>query len=126
MEGIQIISKTSTKTPYAVFYAENHVEGTYTAYVRGNRCHELKNLFNEFSAAFQFPSYFGDNWDSLDECLCDLDWLRFDRIVLVIDSYDEILCKKAREKQTLMSVLRTAIDYWQKSNVGFIVYLFKG
>ena len=125
MGGIQIISKTSTKTSYEVFYSESHRDGTYTAYLRGKRCHKLMGLFREFSAAFQFPSYFGDNWDALDECLCDLDWLLFTRIVLIIDNFNEMLCKDEKEKSVLMSILRTAIDYWEMNNVEFKVYLFE-
>ena len=32
-------------------------------------------LLGAVDATMKFPSYFGGNWDALDECLRDLDWL---------------------------------------------------
>jgi len=43
--------------------------------VRGAKMRTTARLFDEISAAFQFPCYFGENWDALDECLNDIDWL---------------------------------------------------
>ncbi|MBR0340936.1 MAG: barstar family protein [Oscillospiraceae bacterium] len=123
MGMMQIIKKEENKTPYELFYAASHTKGTYAAYVRGKRCRTLHGLFNEFSAAFQFPSYFSDNWDSLDECLCDLEWLQFNKIALIIDCSNEILCTNKREKKVLESVLKAAVDFWKENDVVFTVYI---
>ena len=34
-----------------------------------------EGLFKALSESFNFPGYFGNNWDALDECLRDLEWL---------------------------------------------------
>jgi hypothetical protein len=52
--------------------------------VRGAKCRESHALFDEFAAAWQFPPYFGENWDALDECLADLEWLRARAYVLIV------------------------------------------
>jgi hypothetical protein len=44
-------------------------------FLRGSKMKTERGLFDELSAAFQFPYYFGDNWDALDECMADLSWL---------------------------------------------------
>lgn len=43
--------------------------------VRGSSMRDQDGLFAELSAAWQFPPYFGWNWNALDECINDLDWL---------------------------------------------------
>jgi RNAse (barnase) inhibitor barstar len=43
--------------------------------IRGRQSRSTQRFFDEISAAFQFPYYFGENWNAFDECLCDLEWL---------------------------------------------------
>src|SRR5438552_17320122 len=43
--------------------------------LRGHKCRTSDQLFDEFGAALQFPEYFGENWDALNDCLTDLAWL---------------------------------------------------
>jgi hypothetical protein len=52
--------------------------------IRGQKATTAAGLFDEFAAALQFPPYFGENWDALDECLSDLDWLPANAYVLFI------------------------------------------
>lgn len=44
-----------------------------------------KDLFSVVSNAMQFPDYFGNNWDALDECLGDMDWLPSSGYILVLN-----------------------------------------
>jgi hypothetical protein len=57
---------------------------TVARVVRGAKCRSSHALFDEFAAAWQFPPYFGENWDALDECLADLEWLRAQAYVLIV------------------------------------------
>jgi len=52
-----------------------------------------------------FPDYFGSNWDALDECLADLDWLDLPGYVLLIDSGQLILCEESEELLETFNVL---------------------
>ncbi|MGH9120384.1 MAG: barstar family protein [Acidimicrobiales bacterium] len=49
--------------------------GLLVATLGGRRMSTRRDLFREFQRALELPDYFGRNWDALDECLADLDWL---------------------------------------------------
>ena len=57
---------------------------TVARVVRGSKSRASHALFDEVAAAWQFPPYFGENWDALDECLADLEWLRASAYVLFV------------------------------------------
>lgn len=60
--------------------------------VRGRKMRTTQALFNEVSAALQFPYYFGENWDAFDDCICDLDWLLpTPGIIVLIYGYGRVL-----------------------------------
>jgi hypothetical protein len=40
-------------------------------------------LFDRLAVGLGFPPYFGHNWDALEECLGDLNWLKAERVVLI-------------------------------------------
>lgn len=42
-------------------------------YINGEKCTTKENLFVEFSKKLDFPDYFGNNWDSFEEILFDLE-----------------------------------------------------
>jgi RNAse (barnase) inhibitor barstar len=52
--------------------------------LRGRKMRTVAGVFDEMAAALQFPPYFGENWDALDECLTDLEWLPAEAYVLVL------------------------------------------
>ena len=48
--------------------------------------------FRAISTALQFPSYFGYNWDALDECLGDVrSWLHEDAILVLVEHADSLV-----------------------------------
>ncbi|MBN9629062.1 MAG: barstar family protein [Actinobacteria bacterium] len=61
--------------------------------LRGHKMRTLAGLYDEAAAALQFPGYFGENLDALEECLTDLpEWIDpGGGYVLVITDADELL-----------------------------------
>ena len=69
----------------------------------------------EYSAAFQFPAYIGENWNAWDECACDLEWLVFSSIAIVIDDYDRMFSLTADpqdEKLHFEKCISRVHAYW--------------
>lgn len=60
--------------------------------VRGRKMRTSAALFDEFAAALQFPSYFGENWNAFDECVSEIDWIPLgDGFVILVEDADQVL-----------------------------------
>lgn len=121
MKDIEILN-LSAGEQYALFYEASH-GNCYAAYIRGKRCTDDESLFREFSAAFQFPSYFGMNYAALDECLTDLDWLSFGGIFLLIDHADCIFGGNRKEQEWFRQFLRRIQAEWDAAGVDMRIVL---
>ncbi|MER8012383.1 barstar family protein [Streptomyces sp. NPDC094149] len=83
----------------------------------GARMTNQASLFGEFQEKLQFPEYFGKNWNALDECLADLDWLDERGFLLVIESGNSLLCDEDEEVRGMFGSLLTDIaQEWAESD----------
>jgi hypothetical protein len=81
--------------------------------VRGARARSEQALFDEFAAAWQFPPYFGNNWDALEECLADLAWLPAQAYVLVMRTGLAVLESESEKDQArFWSVVARVAQGW--------------
>jgi hypothetical protein len=66
-----------------------------------------EHLFDSLSRALALPSWFGGNWDALEDVLGDLSWRKGAGHVVIFRSYpaDETL-------GILLDVLRSSAEYW--------------
>jgi hypothetical protein len=103
--------------------------------VRGRKMLDVDGLFDEMAAAFQFPSYFGENWPAFDECLADMDWLGADNgIVVLLLEPDQVLREApAVELEVLVRTMSHAAEtygvpiargeWWDRPAIPFHVVL---
>jgi len=63
-------------------------------------------LFAFLAESIPLPEYFGHNWDALEECLTDLDWLDLPKITLI--HQDIPLENLPAEQQTYIEILAAA------------------
>jgi RNAse (barnase) inhibitor barstar len=81
--------------------------------LRGRKMRTATALFDEVGAALQFPPYFGENLNALDECLADLEWLPADAYVLVVLNAAQVLDQDRPEaKRAFWEVLEGAAREW--------------
>jgi RNAse (barnase) inhibitor barstar len=91
------------------------VGGLTVRVVRGRKMSTTTRLFDEFAAAFQFPSYFGENWDAFDECLADLNWLPFGAgyVVVITESEQVLVDANPHELEIFVGVLKAAAETYR-------------
>jgi len=86
--------------------------------VRGAKCRTAAGLFQEFARALKFPDYFGHNWDALEECLADLEWLPAKGYVLAVTEAEQVLIKEEDDYSTFLEVLNDAGESWAAGQAG--------
>lgn len=110
-----------------MYWAEQ--DGAFVGAVRGAFAQTEDGFFQEVSSAFRFPHYFGWNWAAFDECITDLEWLRFSRLVFVVDHTEGIFRKEKKRavcKALLEKHLEAAAKYWETQGIAFDCYLNSG
>jgi RNAse (barnase) inhibitor barstar len=85
--------------------------------VNGRKCATPAGLFAEFARALEFPDYFGHNWDALEECLADLEWLPAKGYVILVTDAQAVI-PDDDEYETLLEVLNDAGEAWSKGQAG--------
>lgn len=84
--------------------------------IQGKKCRTPSGLFNEFARALAFPDYFGHNWDALEECLADLEWLPAKGYILLITDTQAVLPEVEEDYDTLLEILDDAGEAWSKGH----------
>ena len=69
--------------------------------------------------AMQFPLYFGQNWDALDECLADMTWLPAKGYVLLLDQADALWQCATHTAGRLVESWLVSAELWAEENVPF-------
>ena len=80
--------------------------------IKGARCETTAGLLTECARALDFPDYFGHNWDALEECLADLEWLPAKGYILLITDAAHVLPDDEAEYETFLEILRDAGEAW--------------
>ncbi len=82
----------------------------------GEHCKTVADLMAHFGEAMQFPEYFAQNWDSLDECLTDLEWLPTRHVVLAICNASQVLTEDPGAREFLTEILWITGEAWAEAS----------
>lgn len=90
-----------------VVHQSNSAVGHAAVALDGARMTTTPTVFGEFSTAFQFPGYFGQNWDAFNECIGDFLADHADEPVPVLISHAGLLLTDASDQEfvTLIAIL---------------------
>ncbi|HDR4565347.1 MULTISPECIES: barstar family protein [Bacillus cereus group] len=80
--------------------------------INGSKCGDINGLFSEFSKKMNFPDYFGDNWNSFDECINDLSWLKSKQYLILINDTEKLLANDNENFEVLIEILSDTCMEW--------------
>jgi RNAse (barnase) inhibitor barstar len=115
----------STRAPWSFFVAgrerdldsfvlgKPNYPGLIVRLIRGRRCSTRDQFFQEWAAAFQFPHYFGHNWDAFEECINDLEWLPGKAYVTFLSDVGDVLNHETDDFRVLIDTLMMAAQEWR-------------
>jgi RNAse (barnase) inhibitor barstar len=99
------------------------VAGFACFHIDGKNIQRKEQLLNHVATALHFPKSFGHNWDALEECLTDLEWVDADGYILYYDHIDGLLETHPDQFETLVEILRDAVRSWKEDGSAMIVLL---
>ena len=70
---------------------------------------EKISLLRRIAASLGFPSWFGENWDALEDCLTDLSWREAQGHVLALEGFQFL---PADDLGVLIDVMISAAEFW--------------
>lgn len=85
--------------------------------------HGKSGLLDRCAKTLRFPAHFGKNWDALNDCLTDLDWLGGKGLVLIVTSAKNFAAAHEEPFQTAIDVLNGAAAYWRARKKPFWVLI---
>jgi len=86
-------------------------------------CADKTELLERIARAFEFPAWFGHNWDALFDCLADLAWRRAPGYVLVLEHAGELRDSAPEVFDTALAILGDVATAWQERGVAFRVFV---
>jgi RNAse (barnase) inhibitor barstar len=80
-------------------------------------------LLDRFAKTLRFPAHFGRNWDALNDCLCDLDWLGAKGLLLIVTGANDFVAADEEDFQTAVEILESAGEFWRARKKPFWVLI---
>lgn len=92
-------------------------------HIEGKSIGRKEQLLNHVATALRFPDYFGGNWDALEECLADMEWVDAPGYLIYYDHIDALAAAHPDQLQTFVEICRDAVASWKDDGTPFVVIL---
>jgi RNAse (barnase) inhibitor barstar len=87
--------------------------------ITGREIESKDQLLAAIASAMNLPDYFGMNWDALDECLRDPDWLPAGGCVLFFRDADPFWRRASQIAGTFAEIWLSAAEEWGREGAPF-------
>ena len=89
----------------------------------GKNIERKEQLLNHVATVLHFRNHFGQNWDALEECLTDLEWVDGDGYLIYFDHIDGLLSAHPDQFATFVEIVRDAVESWKEDGEAMVVLL---
>jgi hypothetical protein len=104
--------------------AEAERAGRRIFWLDGHGVHDKRALLVRCAEEFVLPSYFGHNWDALQDSLRDLSWAPANCGYLVLyELWRELADADPAAHRTLLDVFTAAVEHWRDTATPLSVLL---
>lgn len=79
-----------------------------------SNCKDKQSLMIEMFNKLNFPSYFSYNWDSLDECLNDLEWIEYESLIIVLKDTEYLLVNETYNLVYFYDIISESLNEWNE------------
>jgi RNAse (barnase) inhibitor barstar len=79
------------------------------------------DIIHDFSEKLAFPTSFGNNWDALYDCLCDLHWISEEKIIII---YNYVPFLEKNEAKIILSIFYDVLNTWKNAGIERITFVF--
>ena len=89
--------------------------------IDGTKINSKKDLLSRLASEMKFPTYFGNNWDALEECLKDLNWFIENGYVIRFINADKFIKDHPSDFRVLIEIAEAVANHWKFHKVEFIL-----
>lgn len=89
----------------AGYYTENK---TRYVFIDGVSFQQMDGLYKSLQQQLSLPAGFGNNLDALEEVLADLDWIKEEKVKIIVLNAADLLGNLPQKKQALMEILKNS------------------
>ncbi len=90
--------------PPTSYYTENK---TRYVFIDGNTISQMEGLYKSLQQQLSLPAGFGNNLDALEEMLADLDWIKEEKVKIIILNTAALLGNLPQKKQAFTEMLNS-------------------
>jgi RNAse (barnase) inhibitor barstar len=76
-------------------------------FIDGNTCDTLDKCYSTLQQQLSLPDYFGNNLDALEEVLADMDWVKEEKINIIVLNKKDLLKNDLKKKDAFMDILES-------------------
>lgn len=101
---------------------ENYFVSDLTRYIflDGHFCQTMKDCYDSLQRQLSLPVYFGRNLDALEEVLSDLEWVKEEKVKIIVAGVDHLLSGEPGKKHAFLDILNSSDN--EKVEVVYLAY----